>query len=131
MYDVYSCGFDGVIVRPKRAHKQQIQIFQHFLTFKEATGNLEPAATKRVGPALGALWGHFGVTLGPVLVSVGDLASLDGHFAIIVESLWVYEGPFSKKHSFFPTDVNDFIKPLGEMFRLKVVRIPIFSEQHQ
>ena len=60
-----------------------------FLPFKGATSNLEPAATKRVGPALGALWGYFGVTLGPVLVSVGDLASLDGHFAIIVESLWV------------------------------------------
>ena len=27
MYDVYSCGFDGVIVRPKRAHKQEIHIF--------------------------------------------------------------------------------------------------------
>ena len=27
MYDVYSCGFDGVIVRPKRVHKQNIFIF--------------------------------------------------------------------------------------------------------
>ena len=27
MYDVYSCGFDGVIVRPKRVHKQIILIF--------------------------------------------------------------------------------------------------------
>ena len=27
MYDVYSCGFDGVIVRPKRVHKQIIIIF--------------------------------------------------------------------------------------------------------
>ena len=26
-YDVCSCGFDGVIVRPKRAHKQEIHIF--------------------------------------------------------------------------------------------------------
>ena len=38
--------------------------FQRFLTFKGATGNLEPAARKRVGPALGALWGHFGVSFG-------------------------------------------------------------------
>ena len=50
--------------------------------------------------ALGALWGHFGVTLGRVLVSVGDLASLDGHFAIIVESLWVCKGPFPKNIHF-------------------------------
>ena len=27
MYDAYSCGFDGVIVRPKRVHKQNIHIF--------------------------------------------------------------------------------------------------------
>ena len=27
MYDVYSCGFDGVIVRSKRVHKQIIFIF--------------------------------------------------------------------------------------------------------
>ena len=27
MYDVYSCGFDGVIVRPKPVHKQIILIF--------------------------------------------------------------------------------------------------------
>ena len=27
MYDVYSCGFDGVIVRLKRVHKQIILIF--------------------------------------------------------------------------------------------------------
>ena len=34
--------------------------------------------------------------MGSVWVSVGDFGSLDGHFAMIVESLWVYEGPFSK-----------------------------------
>ena len=47
--------------------------------------------------ALGLLWGYFGVGLGSVWVPVGDLGSLDVYFAIIVESLWVYEGPFSKK----------------------------------
>ena len=47
--------------------------------------------------------------MGSVWVSVGDFGSLDGHFAMIVESLWVYEDPFSKKHSPFPTDLNDFI----------------------
>ena len=42
---------------------------------------------------------------------MGDFGSLDGHFAIIVESLWVYEGPFQKAF-FFSTDFNDFIKLL-------------------
>ena len=51
---------------------------------------------------LGPLWGHFGVSLAPVLVSVGDFGSLDGHFAIIVEPLWVYEGTFSKNAHFPP-----------------------------
>ena len=27
MYDVYSCGFDGVMIRPKRVQKQKILIF--------------------------------------------------------------------------------------------------------
>ena len=47
--------------------------------------------------------------MGSVLVSVGDFGSLDGRFAMIVESLWVYEGPFSK-NIIFPTYFNDFIK---------------------
>ena len=63
---------------------------------------------------LGPLWGHFGVSLAPVLVSVGDFASLDGHFAIIMESLWVYESPIQKTFV-YPTDFNDFIKLLGEV----------------
>ena len=33
---------------------------------------------------------HFGLTLGALAVSVGDFGSLDAHFAMIVESLWVY-----------------------------------------
>ena len=52
-----------------------------------------------------------GVTLGPLLpcprinwgsvwVSEGDFGSLDGRFAMIVKSLWVYEGPFSKMTHF-------------------------------
>ena len=53
---------------------------------------------------LGPLWGHFGVTVGSGLgqfgVSLGDFGSLDGHFAIIVDSLWIYEGPLSKNIHF-------------------------------
>ena len=33
---------------------------------------------------------------------MGDFGSLDGHFAMIVESLWVYEVPFSKNIHFPP-----------------------------
>ena len=97
------CIVAGLMVSlsdPNGPINSKYTFFQRFLPFKGATSNLEPAAGKRVGPALGALWGHFGVTLGLDLVSVGDLASLDGHFAIIVESLWVYKGPFSKNAHF-------------------------------
>ena len=52
------------------------------------------------GATLGSCWGQFGVSLGSVWVSVGDFASLDGHFAIIVESPWVYKRSVSEKHLF-------------------------------
>ena len=55
-----------------------------------------------MGVTLGALWGQVWVSLGSVWVSVGDFGSLDGHFAIIVDSLWVYEGPLPKTHTFSP-----------------------------
>ena len=48
---------------------------------------------RHIGVTLGPLWRHFGVSLGSVWVSVADFASLDGHFAIILESLWAYKGP--------------------------------------
>ena len=34
-YDVYSCGFDGVIVRPKPAHKQEIHILPTFFACQD------------------------------------------------------------------------------------------------
>ena len=40
------------------------------------------------------------MSLGSVWVSVGGFGSLDSRFAMIVESLWVYEGPFSKRTHF-------------------------------
>ena len=58
---------------------------------------------------MGSLCRYFGTSLGSVWVSVGDFGSLDGRFVMIVKSLWVYEGPLSKK-THFPTDLNDFIK---------------------
>ena len=51
-----------------------------------------------MGVTLGSLWDYFGVSLG--LVSVADFASLDGHFAIIVESFSVCKGPFPKNTHF-------------------------------
>ena len=52
------------------------------------------------GVTLGSLRGYFGISWGSVGVSVGDFGSLDGRFAVIVESLCVYEGPFSKNTHF-------------------------------
>ena len=84
---------------------------------KEATGELKPAPRERAGSLRGhfgvtlrPLWGHFGVTLGSVSISVGDFGSVDGYFAMIVESLWVHEGPFSKNIHFPNRFLNDFIK---------------------
>ena len=53
--------------------------------------------------------------MGSVWVSVGDFGSLDGHFAIIVESLWVYESHLSKT-LIFPTYFHDFIKLFGGLW---------------
>ena len=50
--------------------------------------------------ALAAYGGDSGISLVSFWVSVGDFASLDGHFAIIVESPWVYKRSVSEKHSF-------------------------------
>ena len=63
---------------------------------------------RHMGVILGSLWGYFGVSLGLVWVSVGDFGSLDGYSAKIAESLWVYEGPFSK-NTHFPNILTDFI----------------------
>ena len=43
-----------------------------------------------MGVTLGSFLGDFGGSLGSICVSVGEFISLDGHFAMIVESLWVY-----------------------------------------
>ena len=55
---------------------------------------------RHMGVNLGLLWVDFGISLGSVWVSLGDFGSLDGRFAMIVKSLWVYEGPFSKNTHF-------------------------------
>ena len=52
------------------------------------------------GATLEALWGHFGSTLGQLLVYSSVSVQLYDYFGIIVESLWVYESRFSKKQSF-------------------------------
>ena len=46
--------------------------------------------SRHMGVTLGSLWDYFGISLGSVWVSVGDFGSLAGHFAMIVESFWVY-----------------------------------------
>ena len=77
--------------------------------FLKRQGSRGGVRTGSNGAARAVFWGHFGVTLGSVRVSVGDFGSVDGDFAMIVGSLWVSEGPFSKT-LVFPTDSNDFIK---------------------
>ena len=52
MYDVYSCGFDGVIVRPKRVHKQNILIFVKDFAFQKSHGS----AKKNGGGVSGGVW---------------------------------------------------------------------------
>ena len=60
---------------------------------------------------MGSVWGEFGVSLD----SVRAFGPLDGHFAMIVDSPWVYEGPLSK-NTHFPTYFNDFIKLFGGLW---------------
>ena len=57
--------------------------FPRILLFQEGTISLK----RKCRRAKGAV---FEVILGSVWVSVGDFVSLDGHFALMVESLWVY-----------------------------------------
>ena len=68
------------------------------------TGRSNGASPRRFGARLGSLW-----------VSVGDFWSfwsLEDHFEIIVESLWVYEGPLSK-NIHFPDIFQSFYKTTG------------------
>ena len=71
-----------------------------FLKGQGSRGGVKTGCKGASRTTLRSLWGHFGVILGSVSISVGDFGSVDGYFAMIVESLWVYEGPFSKKHPF-------------------------------
>ena len=61
MYDVYSCGFDGVIVRPKRVHKQIILIFAKDFACHGSHGYAKESLQLSEPEHF---WGHFGVTLG-------------------------------------------------------------------
>ena len=58
--------------------------------------------------------GHFGVTLGSLLVCGVDFGSLWDHFGMIVESLW-YIKVHCQKTIIFPIDSNDFIKLRGQL----------------
>ena len=50
-YDVYSCGFDGVIVRPKRVHKQNINMFAKDFACQEAESIPRKRTAERAGPS--------------------------------------------------------------------------------
>ena len=83
-------------VRPKRAHKEGIHIFAALFACPRGPEHSRKT-NNPPGPTV------FGARLGSLWVSVGDFwlfLSLDDHFEIIVESPWVYEGPFSKNIHF-------------------------------
>ena len=88
-------------VRPKRAHKQEIQIFRTF--FNTFTNHECPQESiQGVGPE--GFWGHSKHILG----SFGD-------FGMTFRSLWAYEGYLGimladfQNIFIFLTDFNDFI----------------------
>ena len=93
-------AYDGALVATMAA------LGSHFWHLRTALGALWGhfgvtwGVLAAYGVTLGPLWGYFEVTLGSVSISVGDFGSVDGYFAMIVESLWVYEGPFSKNIHF-------------------------------
>ena len=101
MYDAYSCGFDGVIIRPKRAHKRQTHISATFYPVKVENQkfNNPPRTLPRI--ALDLLCGQFGylwVTL--------------GHLMVTSQSLWSHFGYMKvrfQKTLISPTDFNDFV----------------------
>ena len=105
-YDVCSCGFYGVMVPPKRVHKQEIHIFPTYFAFQgsyeDSRKTNYPAKGDRFGVTLVPLWGHFGY----MVVALG-------HFGITVGSLWNHCGYMKvhfQKTLISPTDFNDFIK---------------------
>ena len=95
-----SCGFDGVMVRPKRVHKQEIHIFATFFACQRSLEDPRSAKKWPSRRSILAYEGHFGATLGSLWVYGGDFSSLRDHYGMVVESLWVYEGPFSKSTHF-------------------------------
>ena len=64
---------------------------------------------------MGSGLGQFGVSLGSVWVSVGDL----GHLMVTLQSLWIHFGYMKvlfQKTFIFPTYFNDFIKLFGGLW---------------
>ena len=112
MYDAYSCGFDGVILRPKRAHTQQTHIFTTFFACHRSHGGAKESwqlsEPDPFGVTLGSLWGQFGylwVTL--------------GHLMVTSQSLWSHFGYMKvcfQKTIIFPTDLNESITLLAELW---------------
>ena len=79
-YDGCSCEFDGAIVRPKRAHKQQIHILPTYFAChrgaRRRQENEHVSEPAHFEVTLGSLWGHFGVTWGQfryLWVTLGQL----------------------------------------------------------
>ena len=107
-----SCGFDGVMVRPKRVHKQIILIFAKDFachgSHGDARESLQSSEPDHFGVTLGSLWGQFGylwVTLGHLMVTSQSLWSHFGYMKVRFQKTFI-----------FPTYFNDFIKLLAELW---------------
>ena len=105
MCDVYTCGSDGVIVRPKRVHKQEIRILpMDFACPRGPRGR--QAREQRSEP--GVILAHSGVTL-------RALGVYESYFGII----WINESYFGvilirfQKTFVSPIDFKDFIQTAG------------------
>ena len=76
-------------VYPNGPINRKYTFFVRILVFQEGTGTRDPASGEASRTVRGSFSGDFGSSLGSVWVSVGDFVSLDGQFAMNVESLWL------------------------------------------
>ena len=108
------CGFDVVMVRPKRVPKQIILISRRILLVQD--GPEYAIAAKNL--AARWLWNHFGATLVPLWGHFGYMMLTLGHFGTTVGSSWShfrYMKVHFQKTILFPTYFNDFIKGVSEL----------------
>ena len=113
-YDACSCGLDGVVVRPKRVHKEEIQIFEKGFACPRNHGDSRKEFQVAEPVTLEPLRCHIGGQFVPTLMALwGQIG-----FGISMGSLWCHSG-FMKvrfqKTFVFPIRFNDFIQRCDEL----------------